>query len=137
MKVFTLVKDMEQETVILLSESDVTSYDRDSLWTDIEKRGNGVERKMLHDTGTASHQQLVAFAWRSAVEIEVAGTGLTEQVLADDAAKCHRLHIPAEKVHHLLAADSEHAAGHHRLNGGQRRAAIETTGIVAHELTGE
>ncbi len=40
-----------------------------------------------------------------------------------------------EKVHQLLAAHTEHAAGHHRLDRGLRWTAVEAGGIVARKLT--
>ena len=117
-KVFTLVKDLEQLTLRLPPKGNVTSYHRNGLRTDVKKRGNNIEWQMFNDARTAIHQQLVAFAWCSSVEIKIPSTCLTEQVLANDAAKLHRVHIPTEETHQLFTANPLHAAGHHRLNGG-------------------
>ncbi len=46
---------------------------------------------MAGDAWAAAEQQLVAFEGRGAVEVGVAGTGLTEQVLGNEAAQIHRL----------------------------------------------
>ena len=120
--------------VLLLSEGNVATDDRNGLWADIEKRGDGIQGEMLHDAGTTAEQQFVAFARRRAVEVKIAGAGLTQQVFADDTSKLHRIHVLTEQLHQLFVTDSMYAAGHHRLNRGQRRAMIETGRIVAHEL---
>ena len=118
----------------LFAEGDAAANHGDGLGRDVEEGGNGRERQVLDDAGAAAEQQVVALAGRSTVEVEIAGPGLIEQMLTDAGAQLHRLHVLAEQLHHLLAADSQHAAGHHRLDGGQRRAAVETAGIVAREL---
>ena len=56
---------------------------------------------MAGDAWAAAEQQLVAFEGRGAVEVGVAGTGLTEQVLGDEAAQIHRLLILTEPLHPL------------------------------------
>lgn len=90
---------------------------------------------MAGDARAAAEQQLVAFEGRGAVEVGVAGTGLTEQMLGNEAAQIHRLLVLTEPLHQLLAAHTEHAAGHHRLDRGQRGATVEAGGIVASKLT--
>ena len=89
---------------------------------------------MLNNSRTAAHQQLVAFAWCGSMEVKIPGTGLVEQVLANDAAKLHRVRIPMVETHQLFTADPMYTAGHHRLDGGLRRLAVKAAGIVAHEL---
>ena len=56
-------------------------------------------------------------------------------MLSYDTAQLHLFSILTEKVHQLLAAHTEHAAGHHRLDRGQRGATVEAVGIVARKLT--
>ena len=43
-----------------------------------QERGEVLQGKMLNNAGTALQQQLIAFAGCGAVEVDVAGTGLTE-----------------------------------------------------------
>ena len=59
---------------------------------------------------------------------------LAEDVLADNGTHLHRLDALAEETLQLLAADPQHATGHHRLDGGLRRSSIEETWIVGHKL---
>ena len=80
------------------------------------------------------HQQIVAFAGRGAVEVEIARTELAEDVLRNDSTQLHRLLALVEVLLQLLSCDPNHAAKHHRLNGGLRRTTIEECGVVHHEL---
>ena len=73
---------------------------------------------MFNNARTTAQKQLVAFAWCSSMEVKIACTGLAEQVLANDAAKLHRIRIPTEEAHQLFTANSMHTAGHHRFNSG-------------------
>ncbi|MBR1558212.1 MAG: hypothetical protein IJ647_10765, partial [Prevotella sp.] len=66
---------------------------------------------MAGDAWAAAEQQLVAFEGRGAVEVGVAGTGLTEQVLGNEAAQIHRLLILTEPLHQLFAANTFVVAG--------------------------
>ena len=66
---------------------------------------------MAGDARAAAEQQLVAFEGRGAVEVGVAGTGLTEQVLGNEAAQIHRLLILTEPLHQLFAAHTFVVAG--------------------------
>ena len=91
--------------LFLCSKRDVFANFGEHLRGDAEERGDGVEGKMFHNAGTTVEQQFVAFAGRGAVEVEVAGTGLTQQMLADNTAQLHHLYVLAEKVHQLFAAD--------------------------------
>ena len=43
-----------------------------------QERGEVLQGKMLHNAGTTLQQQLIAFAGCGAVEVGVAGTGLTK-----------------------------------------------------------
>lgn len=74
---------------------------------------------MAGDARAAAEQQLVAFEGRGAVEVGVADTGLTEQVLGNEAAQIHRLLILTEPLHQLFAAHTDDTGGHHRLDRGQ------------------
>ena len=53
------------------------------MGSDAEERGDGSQGEMAGDARAAAEQQLVAFEGRGAVEVGVAGTGLTEQVLGN------------------------------------------------------
>ena len=53
--------------------------------------------------------QLVAFEGRGAMEVGVAGTGLTEQVLGNEAAQIHRLLILTEPLHPWPLGSSKNA----------------------------
>ena len=55
----------------------------------------------------------------------------------NDAAQLHLFSVLTKKVHQLLTAHTEHAAGHHRLDCGQRWTTVEAGGIVAHEFAHE
>jgi len=60
------------------SERDVFANFGEHLRDDAEERGEVLQGKMLNNTGTTLQQQLIAFAGCGAVEVDVAGTGLTE-----------------------------------------------------------
>jgi hypothetical protein len=60
------------------AKRNVTPYFADSIWMDVQERGEVLQGKMLNNTGTTLQQQLIAFAGCGAVEVEVAGAGLTE-----------------------------------------------------------
>ena len=104
------------------------------MGSDAEERGDGIQGEMAGDARAAAEQQLVAFEGRGAVEVGVAGTGLTEQVLGNEAAQIHRLLILTEPLHQLFAAHTDDAGGHHRLDRGQCGATVEAGGIVARKL---
>ena len=89
---------------------------------------------MAGDARAAAEQQLIAFEGRGAVEVGVAGTGLTEQVLGNEAAQIHRLLILTEPLHQLFAAHTDDTGGYHRPDRGQRGATVEAGGIVARKL---
>ena len=63
-----------------------------------QERGDGILGEMVGDAWTAA-----AFEGRGAVEVGVAGTGLTEQVLGNEAAQIHRLLVLTEPLHQLFA----------------------------------
>ena len=63
---------------LILAESDILSDHADGLGSDVQERGDVLQGKMLNNAGTALQQQLIAFAGCGAVEVEVAGAGLTE-----------------------------------------------------------
>jgi hypothetical protein len=44
----------------------------------VQERSDVLQVKILHNAGTTLQQQLIAFAGCGAVEVEVAGAGLTE-----------------------------------------------------------
>ena len=92
---------------------------------------------MFNNAGTTLQQQLIAFAGCGAVEVDISRTELEENVLGNDAAQLHLFSVLTEKVHQLLTAHTEHAAGHHRLDRSLRWLAVEERGIVAHEFAGE
>ena len=73
--------------LFLCSERDVFANFGKHLRGNAEKRGDGLQGKMVGDAGTAPEQQLIAFEGCGAVEVGVAGTGLTEQVLGNEAAQ--------------------------------------------------
>ena len=73
---------------------------------------------MLDDAGTAMQQQLVALAGCGAMKVEIAGTGLTEQVLGNKAAQYHGLCFFKEQLRQLLATGPENSARNHRLYRG-------------------
>ena len=64
--------------LFLCSERDFFADFGKHLRGDAEERGEVLQGKMLNDAGTALQQQLIALAGCGAVEVGVAGTGLTE-----------------------------------------------------------
>ena len=48
-----------------------------------------MQGKVFHDAGTTVQQQVIAFARRGTVKVQIAGTGLTEQMFPDDTAQFH------------------------------------------------
>ena len=90
--------------LFLCSERDFFANFGKHLRGDAEERGEVLQGKMLNNARAAAEQQLVAFEGRGAVEVGVAGTGLTEQVLGNEAAQIHRLLILTEPLHQLFAA---------------------------------
>ena len=64
--------------LLFAAKRNVTPYFADSIWMDVQERSDVLQVKKLHDTGTALQQQFVAFAGCGAVEVDVAGAGLTE-----------------------------------------------------------
>ena len=81
------------------------------MGSDAEERGDGIQGEMAGDARAAAEQQLVAFEGRGAVEVDVAGTGLTKQVFGNEAAQIHRLLILTEPLHQLFAAHTFVVAG--------------------------
>ena len=71
------------------------------------------------------------------MEVNIAGLSLAKQMLIDDTAQFHRLHVLTKHLQHLFARDTEHTAGHHRLDSGLGRTPVEAVGIVAHKLARE
>ena len=57
---------------------DVAANLADGVGMDVEERGNVLQVKELHNTGTTLHQQVVAFTGCGAVEVEIARTELEE-----------------------------------------------------------
>jgi len=55
-------------------------------------------------------------------------------MLIYDTAQLHLFSVLTKKVHHLLAAHTEQAAGHHCLDRGLRWTTVEAGGIVARKL---
>ena len=64
--------------LLFAAKRNVTPYFADSIWMDVQERGDVLQVKKLHNAGTTLQQQLIAFAGCGAVEVEVAGAGLTE-----------------------------------------------------------
>jgi len=101
---------------------------------DVQERGDVLQVEVIHDAGAALHQQVVALTGCGAMEVEIARTELAEEVLSNNGAKLHRLLALVEEQLQLLACDPEHAAGHHRHDGGLRRTGVEECGIIDHKL---
>ena len=101
---------------------------------DVEERGDVLQVEQINDAGAALHQQVVALAGRGAVEVEIARTELAEDVLGNDGAQLHCLLALFEELLQLLARDPDHAAGHHRHDGGLRRTGVEKGRVIDHEL---
>ena len=97
----------------------------------------GQRRSSRSTSGRLPEQELVALAGRGAVEVIVADPMLIEEYFADDTAQFHRLHVLTEHLQHLFARDTEHTAGHHRLDSGLGRTPVEAVGIVGHKLARE
>ena len=102
-----------------IAKQQVLADSGEHLRRDVEERGDGVEREMLYDAGAATEQLVVTLMGRG---------------LADISAKFHVLDASVEELHQFLAADPPHTAGHHSLDGGQRRLTGQDTRIVGHEL---
>ena len=90
--------------LLFAAKRNVTPYFADSIWMNVQERSDVLQVKKLHNAGTTLQQQLVAFEGRGAVEVGVAGTCLTEQVLGNEAAQIHRLLVLTEPLHQLFAA---------------------------------
>ena len=101
---------------------------------DIQERSDVLQVEQVNDAGTALHQQVVAFVGRGAVEVDIARTELTEDVLGNDDTQLHRLLALVEELLQLLARDPDYSAGHHCLDGGLRRTTVEKRGVIDHEL---
>ena len=69
---------------------------------DVEERGDVLQVKVIHNAGTALHQQVVTLAGCGAVEVEIARTELAEDVLGNDGAQLHCL-LALVEVPSLLA----------------------------------
>ena len=117
-----------------IAKQQVLADSGEHLRRDVEERGDGVEREMLYDAGAATEQLVVTLMGRGTVEVLITGLELVEHVLADISAKFHVLDASVEELHQFLAADPPHTAGHHSLDGGQRRLTGQDTRIVGHEL---
>lgn len=72
---------------LILAESDVFANLADGLGSNVEERGDVLQVKVLYDAWAALHQQVVALAGRSAVEVEVARTELAEDMLGNDGTQ--------------------------------------------------
>ena len=114
---------------LILAESDIPPDLADGLGSDVKERGNVLQGKVLHNAGTTLQQLLIAFAGCGAVEVEIARTELEENVLGNDGTQLHRLYALVEILLQLLTCNSEHAAGHHRLDSSLRRTPVEERGI--------
>ena len=64
--------------LFLCSERDFFADSGEHLRGDAKERGEVLQGKMLNNTRATLQQQLIAFAGCGAVEVEVAGAGLTE-----------------------------------------------------------
>ena len=89
---------------------------------------------MLYDAGAAAEQLVVTLMGRGTVEVLITGLVLAEDVLGNEGTQFHVLVASVEELQQFLAADPPHTAGHHGLDGSQRRLAGEETRIVCHEL---
>ena len=67
-----------------MPKRDVATNHRDGLWRDIEERCDVLQREVLHNAWTATHQQFVTLARRSTEEIKIASTSLNKQMIADE-----------------------------------------------------
>ena len=101
---------------------------------DVEERGDVLQVEQPNDARAALHQQVVALAGRGAMEVDVARMELVEDMLGNDCTKFHRLDVLTEILLHLFTCNPEHAAWHHRHDGGPCRMGIEVRGVVNHEL---
>ena len=61
----------------------------------------GQRRSSRSTSGRLPEQELVALADRGAVEVNIAGLSLAKQMLIDDTAQFHRLHVLTEHLQHL------------------------------------
>ncbi len=110
------------------------AYLADGVGMDVEERSDVLQVEVIHDAGTALHQQVVALAGRGAVEVEIARTELFEEVLGNGGAQLHRLLALVKELLQLLARDPEHAARHHRHDSSLRRTGVKECGIIDHKL---
>ena len=58
--------------LLFVAKRYVASNFADSIWMNVQERSDVLQVKILHDTGTALQQQLIAFAGCGAVEVDVA-----------------------------------------------------------------
>ena len=110
------------------------AYLADGVGMDVEERSDVLQVEVIHDAGTALHQQVVALAGSGAVEVEIARTELFEEMLGNDGAQLHRFLALVKELLQLLARDPEHVAGHHRHDGSLRWTGVKECGIIDHEL---
>ena len=82
---------------------------------------------MLYDAGAAAEQLVVTLMGRGTVEVLITGLVLAEDVLGNEGTQFHVLVASVEELQQFLAADPPHTAGHHGLDGSQRRLAGEET----------
>ena len=101
---------------------------------DVKERGDVLQVEVIHNAGTALHQQVVAFAGCGTMEVDVARLELVKNMLGNDGTQLHRLLALLEELLQLLACDPDNAAGHHRHDGGMRRTAIEVRRVVGYEF---
>ena len=58
--------------LLFAAKRNVTPYFADSIWMDVQERGDVLQVKKFHNAGTTLQQQLIALAGCGAVEVDVA-----------------------------------------------------------------
>ena len=103
-KVFTWVKDFGERR-LLLAEGNVAAQHRECLRRDVQKRGDGIKRQLVHDSWAAPHQQVVTFTGSGTVKVDVTFMKLAEDVLANEGTHSHRFLTLVKELLQLLAAE--------------------------------
>lgn len=88
-----LSKGFQAEGCLTLAVSDAMANHGKGLGRDVKKRGDGIQRQIVHNARTTLQQQFIAFARIGAVKVNVARLKLSEDVVAERVVQLHRFGI--------------------------------------------
>ena len=115
-------------------ERDFFADSGEHLPCDPDERGQLFQRHVVDDAGAATEQRKVTLVRVGDEQEAAADLELAEEMLSNETAQFHCLHVLPEELQQLLAADAHHAADLHRLNRRPRRSALQHVGVSPHEL---